>query len=148
MVSTSGQQKTASPSFWFGIVPPYLNMSIYGKATCIAIGHIFPRSVSKSKLSPTLCPLWQPVFPILSITVIFIFGLLIFSPPFLNCKNGSGKLQNRFLEGIIEIFNYMAFTLSSIPLALKTDTNTSVITIPTAVWIKRPGVITIACANP
>ena len=52
IVSTSGQQKTL-----FFNSPPYLNMSIIGNNTCIAIGHNLPLSVSKSNVSPTLCPL-------------------------------------------------------------------------------------------
>ena len=40
----------------------------------MAMGQSFPRSVSKSKLSPTRCPRWQPRFPSRSMRVMRIAG--------------------------------------------------------------------------
>ena len=48
MTSASGQQNLNSSVVPSGSWPPYLRISMYGKATCIAIGQSCPRSVSKS----------------------------------------------------------------------------------------------------
>ena len=40
------------------------------------MGQSLPRSVSKSNVSPTLCPWWQTPAPFFSTSVKVIFGLL------------------------------------------------------------------------